>query len=192
MLFGSGGVPATITGLQEYNNYIHGNMGFCYDTTNHLTHATAFIFNDLNSQVTWVSPLIFNNLLVNSDPSCGPANGLIVTVSNSGPGAGIYNNTLVGSGTGIAVTGTQIVKNNIFSGLDDGVVNLNGTIGAEDFNVLYNLLGRTNGAVMVDHNNGGFWSTVAGWIANTPWDHTSQTGLTSPSHRLPRFTTERT
>ena len=73
------GSRSTISNLQQYNNYVHGNMGnICTDGLN---HATAFIFNDYNGG-TWVAPLLFNNVLVNTNPNCGPANGMLTVDLN--------------------------------------------------------------------------------------------------------------
>ena len=131
------GAGSTISNLQQYNNYIHGDMGdIC---TGGLNHATAFIFNDYNGG-TWVAPLLFNNILVNTNPNCGPANGMLTVVSNSGSG-GIYNNTFTGRGAAINLNGTFLIKNNIFTKTDLGITNLNGTIGASDYNLFYGLTG---------------------------------------------------
>lgn len=163
------GPGSTISNLQQYNNYIHGDMGdIC---TGGLNHATAFIFNDYNGG-TWVAPLLFNNVLVNTNPNCGPANGMLTVISNSGSG-GIYNNTFTGRGAAINVTGTFVVKNNIFTVTDLGISNLNGTIAASDYNLFYGLTGANQapGAVMVDHNSSiKFYNTVSQWITSSGFD----------------------
>jgi hypothetical protein len=164
------GPASTIANLQQYNNYIHGNMGAICDSNN-LSHATGFIFNDLNGG-SWVAPLTFNNVFVNTNPTCGPANGMVVLVSNSGSG-GVYNNTFVGRGTAIAVTGTLIIKNNLIYKTDLGFSNLNGTIGSADYNLYFGLTGANQppSAVMIDHNSSiKYFSTIPQWITSSGFD----------------------
>jgi len=163
------GPGSTISNLLQYNNYVHGDMGdIC---TAGLNHATAFIFNDYNGG-TWVAPLLFNNVLVNTNPNCGPANGMLTVVSTSGSG-GIYNNTFTGRGAAINVTGTLVIKNNIFSIVDLGISNLNGTIAASDYNLFYGLTGANQApsAVMVDHNSSiKFYNDIPQWISSSGFD----------------------
>jgi hypothetical protein len=164
------GPASTISNLQQYNNYIHGNMGnICVDG---LSHTTAFIFNDYNGG-TWVAPILFNNVLVNTNPNCGPGNGMLTVVSTSGSG-GIYNNTFTGRGTAINLTGNPfIIKNNIFTKIDLGISNQKGVIGASDYNLFYGLTGADHapGAVMVDHNSSiNFYSNIAQWMTSSGFD----------------------
>jgi len=164
------GPASTIANLQQYNNYIHGNMGAICDSNN-LSHATAFIFNDLNGG-TWVAPLTFNNILVNNNPTCGPANGMVTLVSNSGSG-GVYNNTFSGRGTAVAVTGSLIIKNNLIYKTDLGFSNFYGTIVSADYNLYFGLTGANQppSAVMIDHNSSiRFFSTISQWISNSNFD----------------------
>jgi hypothetical protein len=172
------GAGSTISNLQQYNNYIHGDMGdIC---TGGLNHATAFIFNDYNGG-TWVAPLLFNNVLVNTNPNCGPANGMLTVISNSGSG-GIYNNTFTGRGAAINLNGTFLIKNNIFTKTDLGITNLNGTIGASDYNLFFGLTGANQapGAVMVDHNSSiKFFSNVAQWMTSSGFD--SHASIVNPN-----------
>jgi hypothetical protein len=172
------GAGSTISNLQQYNNYIHGDMGdIC---TGGLNHATAFIFNDYNGG-TWVAPLLFNNVLVNTNPNCGPANGMLTVISNSGSG-GIYNNTFTGRGAAINLNGTFLIKNNIFTKTDIGITNLNGTIAASDYNLFFGLTGANQapGAVMVDHNSSiKFFSNVAQWMTSSGFD--SHASIANPN-----------
>jgi hypothetical protein len=168
------GAGSTISNLQQYNNYVHGDMGdIC---TGGLNHATAFIFNDYNGG-TWVAPLLFNNVLVNNNPNCGPANGMLTVISTSGSG-GIYNNTFTGRGAAIALTGTFVIKNNLFTVTDLGISNLNGTIAASDYNLFYGLTGANHApsAVMVDHNSSiKFYNDIPQWITGSGFDSHAST-----------------
>jgi hypothetical protein len=168
------GPGSTISNLQEYNNYIHGDMSdICVGG---LGHATGFIFNDYNGG-TWVAPLLFNNVLVNTNPNCGPGNGMLTVISNSGSG-GIYNNTFTGRGAAINLNGTFLIKNNIFSKTDLGISNMIGTIGASDYNLFYGLTGASHApsAVMVDHNSSiDFYSSVTQWMSSSGFDSHAST-----------------
>lgn len=104
---------SSITGLQIYNNYIHGDPGLTANT---------FIFLS-DSGGTVQNCVTYNNLLVNQGPVGDyPANGLY---QDWGQNDSFYNNTLVGisktdssqGNEGIAVNpGTGLtLKNNIFS-----------------------------------------------------------------------------
>jgi hypothetical protein len=170
------GPGSTISNLQQYNNYIHGDMGdIC--SVDGLSHATAFIFNDYNGG-TWVAPLFFNNVLVNTNPNCGPGNGMLTVISTSGSG-GIYNNTFTGRGAAIALTGNPfIIKNNIFTKIDLGIVNQKGIIGASDYNLFYALTGADHApsAVMVDYKSSiNFYSTITLWITSSGFDSHAST-----------------
>jgi hypothetical protein len=163
------GSGSTISNLQQYNNYIHGNMGnIC---TGGLNHATAFLFNDLNGG-TWVAPLTFNNVFVNTNPNCGAANGFATLVSNSGVG-GVYNNTFSGRGAAISVTGTLIIKNNLIAKTDIGISNGGGMIASADYNLYYGLTGlnQAPSAVMIDHHSSiNFYSSIAQWLSSSGFD----------------------
>ena len=165
------GPGSTISNLQQYNNYIHGDMGDICSVDN-LSHATAFIFNDYNGG-TWVAPLLFNNVLVNTNPNCGPGNGMLTVISTSGSG-GIYNNTFTGRGAAIVLTGKPfIIKNNIFTKIDLGIVNQKGIIGASDYNLFYALTGADHApsAVMVDYLSSiNFYSSISQWISSSGFD----------------------
>jgi hypothetical protein len=170
------GPASTLTGLQVYNNTIAGDFSdLCSGIAG---HTTAWIFYDVNGG-TWVSPQTFNNVLVNTNANCGPANGFITAISNSGPGAGVYNNTFKGRGSAVGVTGTIIIKNNLVSQTDLGISNLNGTIAAgTDYNLYFGLTGANQppSAVMVDHNGLGFVSLISTWIASSGFDTHGQQG----------------
>ena len=168
------GPASTIKNLQQYNNYIHGNMSALCSGI--ISHATGFIFNDYNGG-TWVAPLTFNNVIANTNASCGPANGMLTLISNSGSGS-VYNNTFTGRGSAVSVTGTLIFTNNLVSKTDLGLSNLNGTIAAADYNLYFGLTGASQppSAVMVDHNGVGFCSTIAQWISSSGFDTHAVTG----------------
>jgi hypothetical protein len=160
-----------LTGVQIYNNYIYGDWGI---------HETAHIFVEANSGGTDISPLVFNNVLVNnaSIATHAPADGFIY---NQGQGAGIYNNTMVyttstnsicfynqhvdGSG-GLGVS----FNNNIAIGCSTGIYDPAGSTLTSDFNDWYNLP-STNAMVYT----GSFYNSFTNWRSATGFDSHSLT-----------------
>jgi hypothetical protein len=118
---------------------------------------------------------MFNNLLVNPSAVNGAGNGYITGCgTNNAPFGQIYNNTIVGSGAGLAGIKTDSpckILNNIITGMKMGIsVNAGTTLTSSNNNVLFGLTGNA-GAVM---NNGATnYSTVAAWISGTGFDTAS-------------------
>lgn len=160
-------VSSTVTGLQIYNNYIHGDFQL---------HVTGWIFVSCQTG-SITDPLIFNNVLTSSTPGSIPSNGFIMAwVDNPS----IYNNTIIGAatsgGNGIEVTScsgsaTGTIKNNIISTVATGIYAPAGTVLiASNNNDIFNLSANA----MVNHST--FYASVAAWTAGTGYDATSQTG----------------
>jgi hypothetical protein len=126
------GSGTTITGLQIYDNYIHGDWG---------KNVTAWIFLDTNGG-HWISPLVFNNVLTDSNSQYGANNGFITAVGDVAHPAQVYNNTIFGNGTGqcINVTIAVSIENNILSTCYQGIyVNSGSILVMSDYNDIYNL-----------------------------------------------------
>jgi len=126
---------APIATFQVYNNYFHGSLGN--------GSATGYIACGERT-----SCYIFNNLMVdNGSYACY---GYIWLYNYAGPYY-IYNNTLVGSGGGIAVTtdggspnGGTYLENNIFTNISTSLhsyVTLRDDITSSDYNIFRNSSG---------------------------------------------------
>jgi hypothetical protein len=131
-----------------YNNYIHGNLGngsptgYIYCTSSN---------GGSNTDPTPIQCTVFNNLIVNA-----AANDTCIWLGGATGPHVVYNNTIVGPGTGGGygmVLGSQghttnvTLKNNIFVNL--GVLitdydHLNTDVLASDFNVFFNFACTNN------------------------------------------------
>lgn len=155
-----------LTGLQIYNNYIHGDWRL---------HVTGWIFMSCQTG-TITNPLVFNNVLTSSSVASIPANAFIMAwVDNPS----LYNNTIVGAttsaGNGIEVTSCSgsakgTINNNIISTVATGIYAPAGTVlTASDNNQIYNVSANA----MVYHST--FYPSVAAWVSGTGYDANSLT-----------------
>ena len=155
-----------VSGLQIYNNYIHGDWG---------GHETGHIFLDgegSGSAGGYAGALLFNNILADSSPVNGPSNGFIITKAMGGsPAVGIYNNVMYFStniGTrcvmnqGAALT----IMNNTSTRCGSALYTSAGTTTASDYNNWYAITGIDG------------YSTLAAWKAATGFD--SHSTITDP------------
>jgi hypothetical protein len=99
----------SLTGLQIYNNYIHGNNG---------RHITGWVFLEGNVP----NALLYNNVL-EADTGSSPTDGFICIKEPTN--AGIYNNTINGNGAGSgfasAGSGGHTFKNNVIINVSHGI-----------------------------------------------------------------------
>ncbi len=121
---------ANLSGLRIYNNYFHGDW---HDSA----HTTAHIFVE-NGPGTLTGALLYNNLFA---AEYVPSNGFIYLKGTAN--AGIYNNTGIGSGSGLGfqtsgASGTSI-ENNILSSLDVFFsFSGSGSVATSDHNIFHN------------------------------------------------------
>jgi len=144
------GPSSNAVGLVVSNNFVHGDFG---------ENETGHIFLDIAGGL-FTSPLIFNNVLSNSNPSHSPGNGFLAI---GGTNAGIYNNTIAGGtnlrGIGIKFgPGSVAVENNIVTDVGTGMyLNSGATMTVGDYNVWFNLSGN---AMKKEPE---FYSSLAAW-----------------------------
>jgi len=160
---GNGGTQSGATNI--YNNYCHGDFGI---------HQTSLLFIDPNGG-TIANVRIFNNLLVNPSTVNGAGNGYITGCgTNTVPFGQIYNNTIVGSGAGLAGIKTDSpckILNNIITGMKMGIsVNPGTTLTSSNNNVFFGLTG--NGGAVMGYGATSY-ATVAAWISGTGFDTAS-------------------
>jgi hypothetical protein len=150
-----------ITGLEVYNNYMHGDSCVTPEASSSVT-TTSWIFVEGTGGGVVTSPLVYNNVIAG-----GPtADGQIYIKGSTS--AGVYNNTVVSthSATGIGCLSSSVtMKNNIS-------VQVNGT-------PTYNE-GSCTGTT--DYNNfyGNSWSAWLGVGTNG----TTSSPLLTSGHRL--------
>ncbi len=145
-----------------YGNYIHGDLGY--------GSATGFIFctYGLGSQSTYASECnIYNNLLVASSSETA-GHDLIWLREGSGGPHHVYNNTIVGAGSGkgdwgiyAAAASGHIIKNNIFYNIQSPIVNEESLAAApitSNYNVFYGC-----GTTIAGLNDGGLNYSFAQW-----------------------------
>lgn len=136
--WGVTGVASGISNLKVHHNYFHGDPG---------THCTSPIYLEYGIY----SPLVYNNVIIGSTNR--PAEGYIHIKHQAAQGAitaSVYNNTIVGLGSGAtggnginvtAQSGTTLnAKNNIISTCFTGFYTGSAKAGTwnNDYNVLYN------------------------------------------------------
>jgi hypothetical protein len=150
---------STTSGVQIYNNYVHGSWGNDqgYRASNGGTHITAALF------IETIGPgvQIFNNTIALIGPLNQTTNGLIFlkgsgTVGQQSANARVYNNTLVsdneGQGIGISSNSGHDIRNNIMAGLAYAIYTPPGSsVATSDYNDFF---GATNY---------GNFNTFSGW-----------------------------
>jgi hypothetical protein len=126
-----------VSGLQIYNNYLHGDMG---------ARETGHIFLDSEGNGaagSYDGTLIYNNLLADDSSVNTPSNGMIITKANGGsPAVSIYNNTFVyqSSNKGRCVMDQGAVltgKNSIGVACSMNYYISSGTVSTSDYNDFY-------------------------------------------------------
>lgn len=158
-----------VTGLQIYNNYLHGDWG---------SFDTAWIYPEglISNHV------VYNNIIQNNNASAGPTNAYIfLKCAAAGcTNAQVYNNTIWSQaassplGTGIELQATEqnvIIKNNIFINTNYGIYvdpSDTSSISVSNNNDFYP-------ATMNFFNHSGPVS-LATWTANWGFDANSITG----------------
>lgn len=139
-----------IADVKMYNNYFYGDPG---------ANMTGYVFTDAESGGT-IQAEIFNNV-VSESVNIAPA---LFFLQSATPA--VYNNTLIGSGTGsggclfIYMTGA-IIKNNIFDTCNTGIYVQGGSIASSNNNDFFNLPGNV---VLI--NGGASYGTLAAWQAS--------------------------
>ena len=147
----------SVTGLQVYNNYIHGDFG---------NNFNAGIYVESTTQTT--GAYYFNNLIVDQSSVEHLGCGLICLENN---GASIYNNTItqpgVSGNTAINNYGTGVyVENNIIDTAFEAIAfSSGGTYARVDYNDYYNIGGSGW------NQNGSF----SGWQSSCNCDSHSST-----------------
>lgn len=156
---------STATGLQIYNNFIHGTWGNdqAYFNTSGGTHITSpvFIENAGPAQV-------FNNIIVLLGKLSQPADGFIYFKGTGSNNAKVFNNVLVSDneGIGIAFAGSSghDLRNNIFNGLEYAIYVPSGSsLTTSDYNDFFG------------SKNWGNFSTLASWQGQGFDLHSKQT-----------------
>lgn len=137
---GSGGGGGSLSGLEIYNNYVHGTWG--------PNDATAFMY--INQNVDHFD--IFNNIF--SVAAGGSTNGLL-TIGYGANNFRVLNNTFVGysssaGGVAFGETGgasSVTFENNIVENMQGAIFTENTTYAALDYNDYFNISGQgTSGA----------------------------------------------
>jgi hypothetical protein len=150
---------STTSGVQIYNNYIHGTWGNDqgYKATSGGTHITAGIF------IETIGPgvQVFNNRIVFLGPLTQTSNGFIFlkgssTAAQASSNAHVYNNVLVsdneGIGIGLSTNSGHDVRNNIFANIKYAIYCPPGSsLAVSNYNIFF-------GAV-----NWGNFSTWSSW-----------------------------
>jgi hypothetical protein len=150
---------STTSGVQIYNNYVHGSWGNDqgYKATSGGTHITAALFIETIGS----GAQIFNNVIALIGPLNQTDNGFIFlkgsgTVGQQSANARIYNNTLVsdneGQGIGFSSNSGHDIRNNLMSGLAYAIYTPPGSsVATSDYNDFF---GATNY---------GNFNTLSGW-----------------------------
>jgi hypothetical protein len=168
---------SVLNNLEIYNNTCKGDPG---------GHMSAFIYaegSDYSGEGSVLSPLVFNNIVVNTSLSDSPGDGMIFFFAEN-PAA--YNNTVMGSlSAAISLYGVNstsgdasaTVENNIMSGTPTGIYlqnNTNGTttyyatLAASDHNEFYNV-----------QDPGMVWGSSHTYNTLTAWQGCSETDCPS-------------
>jgi hypothetical protein len=122
-----------ITGLEVYNNYLHGNS--CNTTELGSSTTTSWIFVEGTGGGSVTSPLVYNNVIA----AGYTADGQIYIKGSTG--AGVYNNTIVSttSTTSIGCLNSAVTMKNNISVQVNGTptVNEGSCTGTTDYNNFY-------------------------------------------------------